>query len=345
MLVPVFLPNLGCYSRCIYCDQSYIVDLKNENLKDYIDRALRKEGPFEVGLYGGNILGMDKVQLQSILRLFDPYLEKISRIRLSTKPVRPEGEVLDVIHLLQTYKVEIFELGIPIFDDGILNFLQRNHTVKDLEDMYKYLRESGFKVALQVMVGLPHETRIHVVETVKRILELKPEYIRIYPLVIIKGTPMERMLFDGKINLVDFEEVKKRTAYIYASAAINGIMTLKIGLTDNEALRKNTVGGFYHPSFGYLVKCYIFWEALKGAMLKYRINGKTDLIINEENIAYFYGYKGENRRALETLGISLKKTDPSLDSWEFVLIREDGSEVKGKILEVFLESLSFFPQT
>src|SRR5512133_1893094 len=109
MIVPVFLPHLGCRERCIYCYQQYITDLRETDLLSVIDKSMGiHEGPFEVGLYGGNIFGIKTDQLRQLFSCFDAYREKITNFRISTKPTRLSNEIIDI---LRTNGVQVIELG------------------------------------------------------------------------------------------------------------------------------------------------------------------------------------------------------------------------------------------
>jgi len=72
MIVPIFLPHLGCQSRCIYCDQDIITDIGADDLQTRIDQILaRQKGSFEVGLYGGNIFGLKPEAVKRLFSYFD----------------------------------------------------------------------------------------------------------------------------------------------------------------------------------------------------------------------------------------------------------------------------------
>jgi len=324
MIFPIFLPNFGCNPRCIYCDQSYITERKKPKVKDIKEIVSRIETPCEVGIYGGDFLRIEKATLKEIFSILEEFGKKILGLRISTRPKRIDDETARVIDFLLAHKVNVIELGIPTFSDSILRFLNRGHTVSDLIEMYGYLRDKGFKICLQVMVGLPFEKREDIKVTTKNLVALRPDYIRIYPLVVLKGTPLAEMLSSGFLKLEDFEEVLRRTAYIYCHMEKEGIKVLKIGLTDNEMLRSNIQGGFYHPSFGYLVRCFIFLEALKGVKNKYDLKGKIKITVNRREIPYVYGLKGSNILTLKKIGIDLLVIPAELNPHEFLLT--DGSE-------------------
>ena len=200
MIVPLFLPHYGCGQRCAYCNQDYIADSEKGRIEERIARLLGpRPDQVEVALYGGNMLGLEPVRLEGLLRLFEPYRDRISSVRLSTKPIPPKREV---IRLLKKYGVRTIELGMPSFNDNILAALKRGHTAVHSFAAYRRLREEGFDVGLQTMVGLPGETPRDVRQTSEIVDQLAPSFIRIYPLLVLHDTDLyrefiERSFFAG----------------------------------------------------------------------------------------------------------------------------------------------------
>ncbi len=341
MILPIFLPHFGCEKRCIYCDQTYITEKEDYDLTRYVcDLTDKIKEPFEVALYGGDIFGAKKEELEKILKILKPLIERSKGMRVSSRPLVSRKGFSEILELLKDHRLNVVELGIPTFNDSILRFLKRGHTVKDLEETYRYLESRGIKVALQLMVGLPKETEMDIKETVRNVLRLKPHYIRIYPLVVIRGTPLAEMVASEKVRLVSFEEAVRRAAYIYASAKKNGIDVLKIGLTDNRSLRENVKGGFYHPSFGYIVRCYIFLSVLKKIFSECGIRGKIRIEVSRRDVSHLCGYKGENLRSFEKEGVELDITVSDLNNWEFRLTDGVGFYFKSNAIELFEETLN-----
>lgn len=313
MIVPIFLPNLGCKPRCIYCDQRYITETEEFN-EESVFKSLENLKPgSELGIYGGDPLGLEEEELKRVFSLIDPFLDRISRIIISTRPRPLSFRIKDLISYLVSKKVKIFELGIPTFNERILEFLNRGHGVLELKDMYSYLRDLGLEVALQVMVGLPYEERKDIFDLVENLVSLRPSYVRIYPLAVIGGTPLERLLKEKSIVLSDFSEVLKRTSFIYASLKKAGIEVRKIGLTDNPSLKNRLVGGFYHPAFGYLVRSFLFYQAIKHLVERNGKRGKVRISVKRNEIPHVYGERGENIRSLKDLGIEVEVGTHDLD--------------------------------
>jgi histone acetyltransferase (RNA polymerase elongator complex component) len=309
MIVPIFLPHLGCTDRCIYCDQGYITNVTNDDVRSTIVKSLNVDkDEFEVGLYGGNIFNVAPSLLKTIFGHFEPYRGRIKNFRVSTKPV-PLNE--DVINILKSNKVSVIELGMPVFNDKILCKLNRQHTVDEFLKSFSILKDKGFEVAIQVMAGLPDELWSDIKNTSENIIKLKPCYIRIYPLAVIKGTPLSTMLMDGAFVPIPFDEAIDRAAFLYLNALRHDIKTVKIGLTDNEVIKDNIISGHYHPAFGYLVRSRVFYLGVKALLDKHTIKGDVVVHLNSRDIPHLVGQKRTNIESFQKadINISWQKTD------------------------------------
>jgi histone acetyltransferase (RNA polymerase elongator complex component) len=168
MIVPIFLPHLGCKNRCIYCDQDIILTLEQKIYERGSVDLARQKGPFEVGLYGGNIFGLKPEAAKRLFSFFERHQSEITNFRISTKPIPLDREI---INILKENRVTTIELGIPTFNDQILELLNRGHTAADLINAFNTLTGEGFQVALQV---LPAPLDALLAQSVPTIIILQP---------------------------------------------------------------------------------------------------------------------------------------------------------------------------
>jgi len=327
MVVPIFLPHSGCGQRCIYCHQGYITDIGVGDLKTRIDSALKgRREACEVGLFGGNIFGIEPASLEGLFSLFAEHRNVISGFRLSTKPVPLVDETIDI---LKRNGVDLIELGIPTFNDAILAAVNRDHTAQDLYCAYERLGGEGFRLALQFMVGLPGETMSDIERTVEDMVRLRPEYIRIYPLVILRNTPLYGLYERGDFKPISFDDALERACFIYVNALRHDIDVANVGLTDNEMVSGMVAGGFYHPAYGLLVQSRIFRGALETALGKLTCPKEVTVTLHKNDIPLLVGHRRENLRWFSTLGIALRWDPSGTERGAFELV--SGRErVKGR---------------
>lgn len=317
MIAPVFLPHLGCRDRCIYCNQAYITDVRDPDLPRRIRQSLPTDETCEVGLFGGNIFGLEPVEIERLFQYFEGYRSRITGFRISTKPVPINKETPAI---LKRCGVTVIELGIPTFNDETLSALNRKHTAQDFLDSFRLLVEQGFQVAMQVMVGLPGESMHDIRRTVCHMLQLRPCYIRIYPLLVLSGTPLQKLYEKGMFLPVSFEEAVRRTAVIWLNAKKAGIPVVKMGLTDNEVLKQNIVAGPYHPAFGYVVKSEAFYLAVKTKIEAAGMAGDITISLNRRDIPHLLGDRRQAMQRFQEAGIRIMRQEGPMETGSFGLV-------------------------
>ncbi|MGD0656475.1 MAG: radical SAM protein [Syntrophorhabdales bacterium] len=332
MIVPVFLPHIGCGERCIYCNQDIITNNPGDmRVETRIAQSLASvEGPVEAALYGGNILGLGSTDLAGLLGLFEPYRHKISRMRISAKPGPVSARTIAV---LKEHGVRVIELGIPTVNDAILRLLGRGHTARDFFDTFKVLVDEGFELGMQVMVGLPGETFADLQETVCAMITLAPCFVRIYPLVVIEDTRLFERFMKGAYSPDSLDTAVAKACFVYVSAWSHGIRTIKMGLTENEVIKEKIASGPYHPAFGYLVKSEAFYLAVLRVCEEMEARGNVAVSLSASDVPHLIGNRCTNLDRLREKGISIEWTaDPAL-SKGFFRVRGKGKKAEGSLVD------------
>ena len=260
-ILPIFIPHAGCPHQCVFCNQRTISGQKTAALpgaKAQIQRWLQWLRPSkanEAAFYGGSFTGLDMDLQKQLLALTDELLEQgiIGSVRLSTRPDYINAEVLS---LLREHRVELVELGVQSLDDAVLQKAERGHTVEAVYTAHKLLKEYGFKTGIQLMVGMPGQDFASVQDTAARVAQLRPDIARIYPLLVIKDTPLAHSYEQGAFVPLSLEEAVEQSAYLYKTLTQAGIKVIRIGLQPDEELcaAGNIVAGPFHPAMGELVK-------------------------------------------------------------------------------------------
>jgi histone acetyltransferase (RNA polymerase elongator complex component) len=104
--IPIFIPELACPNRCIYCNQRYISGqlqaVKPEEIKQIIKQHLTtfiKPSHVELAFFGGSFTGIDEKDMIKYLEVVQPYIEQgeIKSIRISTRPDYINEKVLSIL--------------------------------------------------------------------------------------------------------------------------------------------------------------------------------------------------------------------------------------------------------
>ena len=110
-------------------------------------------------------------------------------IRFSTRP-----DTIDKTHLniLKNYPVSTVELGVQSMDDKVLTLAGRGHGALDTIRAVDRLKQHHFTIGLQMMVGLPGDDETTCLATARRMADLSPDFVRIYPTVVLQNSLLAR---------------------------------------------------------------------------------------------------------------------------------------------------------
>ncbi len=308
-IIPIFVPHEGCPHECVFCNQNSItgtsekVDAKHvENtVNEYLKTIDNDEAIVEVSFFGGTFTAIKtekQIELLTVAKKFKDD-NRIKFIRLSTRPDYIDDNILTN---LKKYTVDIIELGVQSMDQEVLLKSGRGHTASDVQRASKLIKQYGFTLGHQIMIGLPGDNRNKDIDTAKRVIELSPDICRIYPALVIKDTPMEKMYNRGTFMPYSLIEAINISKSIYIMMMANKINVIRIGLQPTEEISKGNdlVAGPFHPAFRELVEGNIFNDILyyiiknnieNDKNVKVRINPKDISKLYANGKSFFYDLK------------------------------------------------------
>jgi len=336
--IPIFVPELACPNRCVFCNQHSISgcqkqpepDEVREIIQKHLGTIPEKDTHIEIGFFGGSFTGIEPELQEKYLAVAKEFLvpeprwsslsdcdkqaggvettqqigaktagkHRIHGIRLSTRPDYIDNEILT---LLKRYGVTTIELGAQSLDDGVLQHSGRGHTVADVEKASAVILAAGFKLGLQMMTGLPGDTAEKSLRTAKRIVELGASCTRIYPTLVIRGTELEQRWRQGKYKPQSLDEAIEISARLLEIFHQAGVEVLRVGLHPSEGILNGTemLAGPFHPSFRELVETFI-WKHKLLPFLQQNPEGSTIRIpVPTSALRYAIGYDSSNRKMLE----------------------------------------------
>ena len=260
-IIPIFIPHAGCPHQCVFCNQKKISGQKTasaEAVRQQIEKYLQWIKPGkenEAAFYGGSFTGLDLNLQEELFKPVDKILQEgiIGSVRLSTRPNYIDEERLA---LLKKHNVSTVELGVQSLDDSVLELAGRGHNAASVVKAVELLRAHGFKTGLQLMCGMPGQTAASFMDTITESIALKPDMVRLYPLLVIKDTPLEETYRSGKFTPLGVEAAAELCAAALQKFTGNGINVIRIGLQPDDELCSpgNIVAGPFHPAFGEIVK-------------------------------------------------------------------------------------------
>jgi len=322
--IPVFVPELACPNRCIFCNQRQIsgtlcqpgLGEANEIIEKHLS-TIPAGNDVEIGFFGGNFTGIEPELQENYLRLARRFIEqgRVKSIRLSTRPDYINSSVLD---LLEKYSVSTIELGAQSLDEEVLKLSGRGHTAAEVETASCLIRERGFSLGLQMMIGLPGDTREKSIHTAREFIRLGAHCTRIYPTLVINDTVLQQQYLAGHYVPLSLEEAVSRVADLVPLFVEAGIRILRIGLHPSEGLLngENLAGGPFHVAFGEMVYSEI-WNRLF-SVISVRNQNSLTLTVPAGMRNAAIGHKALNRIRLQQQFRNVKFVESTdLNGFEF----------------------------
>jgi radical SAM protein (TIGR01212 family) len=206
--------GFSCPGRCIYCNSngsraSYINP--EESVKEQLGKRIKylreaKDAKKFIAYFQAHT--NTYAPLEKLKEAYDGVLGFADIVGISIG-TRPDAVDKGKLELISSYKdrYEVWiEYGLQSIHNKTLKLINRGHTFEDFLNAIKLTREFGIPICVHVILGLPGETKQDMIETAKRLCELKIDGIKMHVLYILKGSALERLYNEGKVKLLEQDE-------------------------------------------------------------------------------------------------------------------------------------------
>lgn len=337
--IALFVPHQGCPQDCVFCNQARITGQKREErlteelVRQTIEEQLATISTndyIEIAYFGGSFTGLPRSYQTMLLSVAKEYIDqgRIQGIRLSTRPDYINPAILEY---LASYGVTTIELGTQSMIQEVLDKTKRGHTVEQTIKAAKLITEHpAFKLGLQLLPGLPGDTLEYSLYSAHEVVKLAPDFVRIYPTLVIKGTELEWDFALGRYQPMTMEEAVERVAKMWVIFIKAGIPVIRMGLQPSEDLREEgtVIAGPFHPAFRQLVEGYLFEHLLEKVHQEYKQPQRIKIHPADETA--FRGKKG-----LRWKGFVQKLSSP-------LLLELDREMTRGNLLVEGIEGQAIY---
>lgn len=311
--IAFFIPHMGCSNLCSFCNQRIISgsieapsfdDIKSTCEREYSRMSLSQRRNTQIAFFGGSFTAIDRDLMIGYLDCVQEFLgsDGFSGIRISTRPDAISDEILCV---LKEKSVTSIELGAQSMDDYVLRKNLRGHTSYQIEQACKKIFEYDIELGMQIMVGLPGQSKQSVMDTAKRVADIHPATIRIYPVVIFKGSLIEQWYDSGQYVPPTLDEGIELCSKLLELFNDHNIKVIRLGLHAQKTMEKDIVAGLYHPAFKELCESRIYLRKLK-FLFKNLKAGSYKILVNSSEVSKVIGHKKRNIKILNDAGYFLK---------------------------------------
>ncbi len=328
LVIPVFIPHEGCPHCCVFCNQRRISGFTErpvngedvqETVQTWLDRKGLDKRKVQVAFYGGSFTGLPQMRQQELLGAVAPFLEqgRVQSLRLSTRPDYIDQERVE---LLGRYQVSTVELGVQSMNDRVLALAKRGHSAADVGQAVPILRQAGMEVGIQLLLGLSGDTRTTLRQTVERIITLQPDFVRIYPLLVVQHSELAKQYKRGEYTPLTLDKAVVLTAWMKQRFDQAGIQVVRMGLQAGPELESSLLAGPWHPAFGELVASRLMLRQTRKLLYQVPLESTIYLSINERDQSVFRGMKSANVKRLQQLGF-----------WQRIVLTTDSALRRGTV--------------
>jgi oxygen-independent coproporphyrinogen-3 oxidase len=244
MNVGLYLHVPFCKTRCIYCDFDSSVLGDGSEVGRYLDAVNAEAEAAALSLADSDVrtvyvgggtptaLGASDltVLVNSIRSSFD--FGTVAEFSCEANPESTTAETLDA---LLNAGVDRLSLGVQSFDDPLLRWMGRVHTASEAITAFDTARRAGFdNVSIDLIYGLPEQTLSGWLADISKAVELEPEHVSTYCLLLEPDAPIIKM--QGAVELPD----DGLTADMYYGA---------IDLLGGAGYRHYEISNFAKPGF------------------------------------------------------------------------------------------------
>lgn len=323
-IIPVFISHRGCPNDCVFCNQKKITarqgDVTKQDVINTIETYMSTLNDMdleciEISFYGGSFTGIPMKEQNEYLSIAYEYKKKgiIDKIHMSTRPDYIDREILDN---LKRFEVDVIELGVQSFDDNVLLASNRGHSSDAVYKACDLIKEYGFTLGIQLMVGLPGDTKETCLYSARETVKIGPELARIYPTIVIDDTELLEMYKRGEYSALSLEDAIDISKEMYLILDEAGINIMRVGLKSTDIINENgaVTGNTYHPAFRQLVEGQIARERIEAQIDEE--DKEITVYCNPMDISNAAGHKACNKAYFKEKYPGLKMSFKGDDSIE-----------------------------
>jgi histone acetyltransferase (RNA polymerase elongator complex component) len=305
LIIPIFLPNLGCRQRCIFCNQKTVATEvpSPPRVRELLEASLRQlpsgqARSRQVAFYGGSFTAISKEDQTAYLREVQPFLVsgRIDSVRVSTRPDALDAEVLS---LLRVHGVKTVEIGAQSMDNDVLLLSHRGHSAEETLSAVNQLKGGGFEVGIHLMIGLPGDSLDRFLQTLDQVIRFKPNFLRIHPTLVLKGAPLEVLWREGKYFPMTIDRSIQWLKMGLLKLEASSISIARIALQPTKELEASYLAGPWHPALRHLVDSEIFFDMATRLLDTHRGGPEPAFFCHPKEVSNVRGLKNGNIQRLK----------------------------------------------
>ncbi len=202
------------YGGCTYCSElgsgDFAGDVTDSIMRQFEDVRQRMHKKWHEGKYMPYFQAHTNTYapVEVLRSRFEPVLRQPDVVGLSiaTRADCLSDSVIDYLEELHNRTYLIVELGLQSVFDSTGERINRCHTYAEFLDGYMRLRDRGINICVHLIDGLPGEDKPMMLESARRVGELRPHCVKLHLLHILEGTVLAKDYREGRIDPLTKDE-------------------------------------------------------------------------------------------------------------------------------------------
>ena len=223
-----------CRAKCNYCDFYSVVD-QDDNIAKFIESMILEIDRFKLdtsdwefnSIYigGGTPNMLNAFYIEKIISSLDKKYD-LSKIKEFSIEVNPGETTVDQLLNYRSLGINRLSIGVQSFDSRVLKFLTRAHNSNQVYEVFENARAADFEnINCDLIYCIPGQTLKSWEQDLKKVINIEPDHISAYTLIVEKGTELYQFKKMGKIKMPDenitselfitTHEILKENNYLY----------------------------------------------------------------------------------------------------------------------------------
>ena len=204
-----------CKKKCKYCD-FISFSCFDEKEDEYVNCLLKEienaqSSKIVSTIYiGGGTPSI--IKSKNIIRILEKIYEKFNVLSDAeiTIEVNPGTVTKEKLEDYKKAGINRLSIGLQSTENRILELIGRIHSYEEFIQNYNLAREVGFdNINVDLMLAIPTQTEDELIKSVNKIIDLNPNHISIYSLILEEGTELEKLISNKQLELID-ENVERK---------------------------------------------------------------------------------------------------------------------------------------
>lgn len=200
-----------CKQKCYYCDFCSYPDklsLQNQYINSItkeIESIENKDNYIIKTIYigGGTPSIINPYLIEKLLNKIKGEFCVLDESEITIE-VNPGTITEEKLNIYKKSGINRLSIGLQSTNDNLLKEIGRIHNYKDFESTFELARMIGFSnINVDLMIGLPNQCLDDVIKSLEKLIAKSPEHISVYSLIVEEGTPIDKLINLGKLNLPD----------------------------------------------------------------------------------------------------------------------------------------------